>query len=148
MSDWEVNLVYSDEKSNKFWRGRTDGSDFVVNYGRVGSDGQTKTKDMGSADAAAAELNKVAGQKRKKGYADDGDAAPAEEVVDSAPPVENKKGKFVATRAGKTIEVEVETDGASIETEIEETLESPEAAAAAYDKIVESLIAAGYKAKK
>jgi len=31
MSDWNVELVYSDEKSNKFWRARTDGSDFIVN---------------------------------------------------------------------------------------------------------------------
>ncbi len=145
MSDWQVELVYTDEKSNKFWRGRADGSDFIVNYGRVGSDGQTKTKDMGSADKAAAELTKVAGQKRKKGYEDSGESTPAPAAVDNTPKVENKKGKFVAKRAGKTVEVEVETDGAKIETEIEETLASPEAAAAAYDKIVDSLVAAGYQ---
>ncbi len=68
MSDWKVELVYSDEKSNKFWRAKTDGADFTVNYGRVGTDGQTKTKDLGSADKATAELDKVAAQKRKKGY--------------------------------------------------------------------------------
>jgi len=145
MSEWQVELVYSDEKSNKFWRARTNGDEFIVNYGRVGSDGQTKTKDMGSPDKASAELEKVANQKRKKGYDDGGGGAPAAAPVDNTPKVENKKAKYVATRGGKKVEVEIETDGVEIETEIKETLDSPEASSAAFDKIVESLVAAGYK---
>lgn len=147
MSDWTVNLEFNDGKSKKFWRARTDGSDFIVNYGRIGTDGQSKTKGMGSADKANAELEKVANQKRKKGYDDvegGAAAAPAEPVVEQ-PKVKNKKGKYKVKRAGQTIEVEIETDGAKIETEVEETLASPEAAAASFDKIVESLIASGYK---
>ncbi|MEM9492447.1 MAG: WGR domain-containing protein, partial [Myxococcota bacterium] len=43
MSDtWKVDLVFTDERSNKFWRGRVEGSDTVVNYGRVGTNGQTQ----------------------------------------------------------------------------------------------------------
>lgn len=148
MSEWQVELVYADEKSNKFWRARTDGGELIVNFGRIGTDGQTKTKDMGSPEKASAELDKVASSKRKKGYEDDGSGGGAEQTAaPSAPAVANKKGKFVAKRGDKTIEVEVETDGATIETEIEETLAGPEAAAAAYDKIVESLVAAGYTEK-
>jgi predicted DNA-binding WGR domain protein len=143
MSEWHIELEFIDDKSKKFWRARTDGEDFVVNYGRIGTGGQTKTKSMGSADKASAEMEKVANSKRKKGYADAGGAAP-EPAVDNTPEVKDKKAKYKATRAGKTVEVEIETDGATIETEIEETLASPEAAAAAFDKIVESLVAAGY----
>ena len=58
--------------------------------------------------------------------------------------LKNKKAKYKIKRAGKTIEVEIETEGSSIETEIEETLDSPEAAAAAFDSVVETLVAAGY----
>ncbi len=145
MSEWQVDLVYTDEKSNKFWRGRTDGSDFIVNYGRAGTDGQTKAKDMGSAEAASAELAKVAKQKRKKGYADSGANKSAVAVVDSAPPVANKSGTFAANRAGKVVQISIASDGETITTAIRETLASPEAAALGYDKISESLIASGYK---
>ena len=45
MSDtWNVQLVYTDDRSNKFWRARTEGSTMYVNYGRVGTDGQTQVK--------------------------------------------------------------------------------------------------------
>ncbi len=147
MSDWTVELEFNDGSSKKFWRARTDGSDFIVNYGRIGTDGQSKTKGMGSADKANAELEKVANQKRKKGYDDvEGSATPdAGPTVNAVPEVKNKKGKYKVKRAGQTIVVEIETDGASIETEIEETHASPEAAAASYDRIVESLLASGYK---
>ena len=147
MSDWTVELEFNDGSSKKFWRGRTDGSDFTVNYGRIGTDGQSKTKGMGSAEKATAELDKVANAKRKKGYNDvEGSSAPDPgPVVEAVPEVKNKKAKYKVQRAGQTIEVEIETDGASIETEIEETHASPEAAAAAFDAIVESLIASGYK---
>lgn len=147
MSDWTVELEFNDGSSNKFWRARTDNGDFIVNYGRIGTDGQSKTKAMGGADKATAELEKVANQKRKKGYNDveGGLSVEAAPVVEAVPKVKNKKGKFKVTRAGQTTVVEIKSDGASIETEIEETHASPEAAAASYDKIVESLIASGYK---
>ncbi len=148
MSDWEVYLEFNDGSSNKFWRGKADGSEFVVNYGRIGTNGQTKVKDLGSPEKASAELEKVANKKRKKGYDDvegGGSAAAPEPVVDNTPKVKNQKAKYVVKRAGKTIEVEIETDGSTIETEIEEKLDSPEAAAAAFDSIQETLVAAGYK---
>lgn len=146
MSDWAIELEFHDGSSKKFWRARTDGSDFIVNYGRIGTNGQSKTKGLGSADKAAAELEKVANQKRKKGYNDvDGAQVDTAPVVEAVPEVKNKKGKFKVQRAGQTTVVEIKSDGASIETEIEETHASPEAAAASYDKIVESLIASGYQ---
>ncbi len=146
MSEWTVELEFNDGSSQKFWRGRADGSDFIVNYGRIGTDGQSKTKAMGSPEKAVAELEKVANKKRKKGYNDvEGGIVETAPVVESVPEVKNKKAKYKAVRAGQTIVVEIETDGASIETEIEETHASPEAAAATFDNIVETLIASGYK---
>ncbi|MEL6340220.1 MAG: WGR domain-containing protein [Myxococcota bacterium] len=145
MSDWQVELEFIDGKSKKFWRARTEGSEFVVNYGRIGTDGQTNVKDMGSAESAVAQLKKVAGQKRDKGYADTGGGGAPAPVVDTAPKVEDKKAKYKVQRGDSVIEIEIETEGSKIETEIEETLATPEAASAAFDTLVESLVAAGYR---
>src|SRR5690606_17400711 len=78
---WTVHLVYADDRSNKFWRGRTEGSTMYVNYGRVGTGGQTSVKELGSPAAAEAELAKQADGKRRKGYVDTGEAAPAQPVA-------------------------------------------------------------------
>ncbi len=64
--------------SAKFWEGVVEGSDVVVTWGRIGTDGQTKRKEFGSAEAAEAFLAKQLAEKVRKGYADAGTAsAPA-----------------------------------------------------------------------
>lgn len=70
MTTWKVELTFSEGNSNKFWRARVDGTTLYVNYGRIGSDGQTQVKALGSADAAQKELEKLEREKRKKGYED------------------------------------------------------------------------------
>jgi predicted DNA-binding WGR domain protein len=74
MSDWKVHLNFEEGNSSKFWRAKVDGSSLYVNYGRIGSDGQTQVKQFGSADAAEKELSKLEKEKRKKGYEDVGAA--------------------------------------------------------------------------
>ena len=66
---WLVSLHYQDGKSDKFWRIRLDGVSHTVNYGRAGTDGQTKTKSFDTAAAAKAAAEKLIAQKRNKGYA-------------------------------------------------------------------------------
>ncbi len=68
MSTWKVELTFSEGNSNKFWRARVEGSTLYVNYGRIGSDGQTQVKQLASAAAAEGELAKLEKEKRKKGY--------------------------------------------------------------------------------
>lgn len=145
MSDWTITLEFRDGSSQKFWRACAEGSDFVVNYGRIGTDGQSKTKTMASPEKAQAELEKVANQKRKKGYDDVDGAAPAAKTVAQVPEVKNKKATFKVKRGDKTTSVELATDGATIATAVAETLASPEAAAASYDEIALALVSAGYK---
>ena len=70
MSAWKIELVFSDDSSNKFWRARVEGSTLYVNYGRIGSDGQTQVKNFPTAAAAEKELDKLEKEKRKKGYED------------------------------------------------------------------------------
>lgn len=59
---------YKDEKSNKFWEIRLEGDSHTVRYGRIGSDGQTKTKEFDSAGEAEADAEKLIKSKLKKGY--------------------------------------------------------------------------------
>lgn len=70
MSDWTVHLEFEEGTSSKFWRARTEGQTLYVNYGKIGSAGQTQVKDFGDAASAAKEYDKLVKEKRKKGYVD------------------------------------------------------------------------------
>ena len=74
MSDWQVNLECTEGGSRKFWRARTEGATLFVNFGRIGTTGQTQVKDFPSDDAADKELQSLERSKRKKGYEDAGAA--------------------------------------------------------------------------
>jgi len=76
MSNWTVHLEFQEGTSSKFWRARVEDSTLYVNYGKIGSAGQTQVKDFGTDDLAQKEYDKLVREKRKKGYADAG-AAPA-----------------------------------------------------------------------
>jgi predicted DNA-binding WGR domain protein len=72
MSDWTVHLEFEDGNSNKFWRARVEGKTLYVNYGKIGSNGQTQVKDLADPAAAKREYDKLVAEKRKKGYVDAG----------------------------------------------------------------------------
>ncbi|MCA8925446.1 MAG: DNA ligase [Planctomycetes bacterium] len=54
--------------SRKFWEITVHGDAHTVRYGRIGSDGQTKTKAFGGAAAAQADAEKLIAKKTAKGY--------------------------------------------------------------------------------
>ncbi len=54
--------------SSKFWEVAVNGTDVTVRYGRIGSDGQTKTKSFGDESAARAHAQKLIEEKMEKGY--------------------------------------------------------------------------------
>lgn len=54
--------------SAKFWEVARDGAEVTVRFGRLGSAGQVKTKELASEDAATAHVEKLVAQKEKKGY--------------------------------------------------------------------------------
>ena len=72
MSDWTVHLEFEEGNSSKFWRARVEGKTLYVNYGKIGSNGQTQVKDFANPDAASGEYEKLIREKRKKGYQDAG----------------------------------------------------------------------------
>ncbi len=61
--------------SAKFWEVDTDGADLTVTFGRIGTDGQSKTKTFDDAAKAQAEAAKLVKEKTGKGYSEMGAGA-------------------------------------------------------------------------
>jgi DNA ligase (NAD+) len=59
---------YVDDKSSKFWEIRNEGASVEVRYGKIGTTGQTNTKDLGDASAARKHVDKLVAEKLKGGY--------------------------------------------------------------------------------
>ena len=73
MSEWTVHLEFEEGTSSKFWRARVEGKTLYVNYGKIGSAGQTQVKDFGDGAGAQKEFDKLVREKRKKGYVESGE---------------------------------------------------------------------------
>lgn len=83
MSNWTVHLEFAEGTSSKFWRARVEDATLYVNYGKIGSAGQTQVKDFGTNDLATKEYDKLVREKRKKGYVDAGTSGgPADDDED------------------------------------------------------------------
>ena len=142
---WKVELVYRDDRSNKFWRARTEGDTMYVNYGRVGTNGQTQVKEFGSPQDASAALEKQAQSKRRKGYVDDGSAPAAEAETAPAAPSAPESVTLALEQGGRNVELSLRYDGATVQTEVKETYASSDQAAAAFVRIQQALLQEGYK---
>lgn len=53
----------------KFWEVEQVGATFTVRFGRVGTEGQIKTKSVATADRARLEVERLIAEKTRKGYA-------------------------------------------------------------------------------
>lgn len=61
-------LRFAQGTSNKFWRIGVQGCDVIVEYGRVGTNGQRVVKTFPDTDRAAREATKLTLEKTRKGY--------------------------------------------------------------------------------
>jgi predicted DNA-binding WGR domain protein len=59
---------FRDDKSAKFWSIELQGKSFTVRFGKLGTAGQTQTKDFADEAKAKKEYDKVVAEKVKKGY--------------------------------------------------------------------------------
>jgi uncharacterized protein (TIGR02996 family) len=59
---------FADDTSYKFWNIELEGSNYTVAYGRIGTKGQTKTKEFASPAAAQKAYDKIIAEKLKEGY--------------------------------------------------------------------------------
>src|SRR3954466_12031419 len=74
-------LTFSEGSSHKFWKIELDGSSHTVTYGRIGTAGQSQTKEFPSDDAARKSFDQLIAEKTRKGYVD----ASAPEVAAAKP---------------------------------------------------------------
>ena len=175
MADWTVHLEFEEGTSSKFWRARTEGQTLYVNYGKIGSAGQTQVKDFGDAASATKEYNKLVAEKRKKGYADaaggggggdddDNDADDGDgDDEDDAPPPKAKPAaapapkpaaasgrpasatKLVLDAGARKVETYVWIDGTTVHMDSVETYANPEAAKKSFERLKKALGGEGYK---
>ena len=61
-------FVFQDFKSQKFWSIDVVGTDVTVNYGKLGTDGQTQVKNYATTEEAEKAAGKLIAEKTKKGY--------------------------------------------------------------------------------
>ncbi len=61
-------FVFTDGKSNKFWNIDLQGTSFTVTFGKLGTNGQTQTKEFPDEQAARKALDKLVADKLGKGY--------------------------------------------------------------------------------
>lgn len=59
---------YVGGSSSKFWEIDRNGAKVTVTFGRIGSNGQTQVKDLGTEAAAIAHVDKLVAEKTRKGY--------------------------------------------------------------------------------
>ncbi|WP_177154663.1 DUF4132 domain-containing protein [Actinosynnema pretiosum] len=95
-------LEYVGGTSRKFWEGARDGLSVTVRWGRIGTSGQSRTKEFASERSARDHLAKLIAEKRAKGYSDGAPTAPAP-LRDSA---DATSGRGVGSpRSGATADV-------------------------------------------
>lgn len=94
---------FNDEKSSKFWEISTSGKGFTVRFGKIGSNGQTQSKEFADVDAAGKQVQYLINEKLGKGYCEiTKDLAPTDSVAKISP---SKKtaAKPVASNDGVVI---------------------------------------------
>lgn len=64
----EESFEFKDGSSSKFWTISIEGHSFRVNFGKIGTSGQTQTKTFGSPSEAKVAYDKLVAEKLKKGY--------------------------------------------------------------------------------
>lgn len=112
-------LVFAEGSSNKFWNIELSGDAHTVTFGRVGTAGQSKTKDFGSSEEAKQSFDKLVAEKLKKGYVDSNGS---QEVKAAAAPA-------ALAKTGKTAKGESKAAKAKNEPTAEQEAEPPVAAA-------------------
>lgn len=150
MSEWQVSLIFQDSKSNKFWRARCIGNNLEVNFGRIGSQGQSQAKRYDSPEDATRELEKQAREKYKKGYVD-GDGGPSETAASSAVTEPSSAAPaasqctLVLMLSERRLELRLSVEGNTLHTHGVEHYPDASAAEAAFAQVRAALEAEGYR---
>ena len=99
-------FIYADDKSNKFWTIEVNGNSYTANYGKVGTDGQTQTKEFADEAACQAAAGKVITEKTRKGYVEQTEESSATPVAAQAAA---PKATKAATKPAAAVQKEKES---------------------------------------
>lgn len=166
--DWMAHLEFEEGTSSKFWRARVDGKTLYVNYGKIGSNGQTQIKDFSDHGTALKEFEKLVREKRKKGYLDAGGEGGGDKTIEDevdedededdaeeqaarparpAPPAPRLTGgtRMLLEAGARKVEAHLVLDGKTVRMESMESYASPEAAKKAFERLKKTLAGEGYK---
>jgi|AGTN01.3.fsa_nt_gi Uncharacterized conserved protein len=76
---------FTENNSSKFWEIELSGNSFTTWWGKIGTDGMSKTKEFSSDAEAKLEYDKLVAEKVKKGYVETGVVASKPAPVASSP---------------------------------------------------------------
>ena len=155
----------SEDGTSKFWEISVEGATLTVRYGKLGSEGQAKTKALATPEQAEAERAKLVREKTRKGYVED-TSAPLDAPAASASPAQTPHSAAVAAsgspvvadprlrlartfQRGDALFRVAYSDDAVLEqvgdtAPREKKLTSPDAILRAVDKAIEKRIAEGF----
>jgi predicted DNA-binding WGR domain protein len=100
-------------KSSKFWDVRLEGTSLVVNYGRIGTAGQSQTKTFSTPELARKEHDRLVAEKTRKGYVLEAGQTDAS-ATSSSPPRGAKSATTAGTPLRKDLYVYNEATGFAI----------------------------------
>ncbi len=80
-------LELIDDKSSKFWEVEVKDNEMTVRFGKIGTDGTTKTKELADNAAALKEAEKLVKSKSKKGYQEIADGNSPAQTVQTEDPI-------------------------------------------------------------
>ncbi|MCA9115492.1 MAG: DUF4132 domain-containing protein [Planctomycetaceae bacterium] len=95
-------FTFEEGSSRKFWNIERDGTSHTVQYGRLGTNGQTKTKDFPTEEKAKQSYDKLIAEKLKKGYVEaaaQSDSAGAGTPAKKSSPAKAKKSSPAKRKA-------------------------------------------------
>ncbi len=111
-------LEFKDDKSSKFWKIEVMDHTFTVTFGKIGTTGQTQTKEFESKERCIKEAEKLLNEKLKKGYAEQSASGIKEESEKKSKKTEQVI-KFKFENCGKKLS---EEDFAYVEKIIDQKL--------------------------
>ena len=59
---------FVDDKSAKFWEVWSEDTTLFIRFGKIGTNGQTTTKQFSDTESVRVALDKAVGEKTRKGY--------------------------------------------------------------------------------
>jgi predicted DNA-binding WGR domain protein len=170
--DWKVSLECVEGGSRKFWRARCEGTTLYVNFGRIGTQGQTQVKQFSSPADCEKEMASLERSKRKKGYQDAGvaggeedaaseeDAGENDEAPETPAPAPSKAAPastsqrpvltadLVLQSPERRVDMRLVQEGIYVRIVAAEQYESARAAVQAFERLAAALKEEGYRPAK